>query len=126
MPRRALAVLFAVVGLIAAVAAAPAPAAPPHASVGACSSPTLTGPGAVSAGVTYTIEGCGFGAGSLVPLEFTEGGGCCIAYNIGADASGRFSVTRTAWSTGYYRVRAAAQRRNGRWVTVAQWSFSAS
>jgi hypothetical protein len=86
----------------------------------------LTGPGAVSVGASYTIEGCGFAPGSLVPLEVTEGGGCCIAYNLLADAFGRFTVTRSANSAGYYRVRAAGQRRNGRWVVVAEWSFNAS
>jgi hypothetical protein len=126
MPRRALAVLFAVVGLIVAVAAASAAAASPRASVGACTSPTLTGPVAVSAGQTYTIKGCGFRAGSLVPLEITESGGCCIAYNVATDASGRLTVTRSANGAGYYRVRASGQRRNGRWIVMAEWAFNAS
>jgi hypothetical protein len=126
MPRRPLAVAFAVIGLIVAVAAAPAPAAPKNADAAACSSPTLTGPSAVSAGDTYAIDGCGFAPGSLVPIEVTESGGCCIAYNLLADASGRFTVTRSATSAGYYRVRASGQRRNGRWIVLAEWSFSAS
>lgn len=126
MLRRPLSVLLAVVVLMAAVSAVSASAAPPHADSSACSSPTLSGPGSVSVGNSYTLEGCGFKPNSLVPIEVTESGGCCIAYNVLTDSSGRLTVVRSANSSGYYRVRASGQRRNGRWIVVAEWSAMAS
>ena len=78
------------------------------------------------AGDSYTVDGCGFEPGSLVPIEVTEGGGCCMAFNVYADESGRFSLTRAANASGYYRVRASGQHRTGRWIVVAEWSTMVS
>jgi hypothetical protein len=91
----------------------------------ACSSPTLTGPAQARVGETYTVNGCGFAPGSLVPLEVTEAGGCCLALNKVADAEGRFSYTSNVWGAGTYRVRALSRRNNGRWRVAATWSFQA-
>jgi hypothetical protein len=90
-----------------------------------CSSPTLTGPTQARVGETYTVNGCGFAPGSLVPLEVTEAGGCCLALNKVADAEGRFSYTSNVWGAGTYRVRALSRRNNGRWRVAATWSFQA-
>ena len=91
-----------------------------------CSTPTLSGPAQARVGETYTVTGCGFAPGSLVPLEITEAGGCCMALNRVADATGAFSYTGNVWAPGTYRVRALARRNNGRWRVVASWSFQAS
>ena len=124
MLRRPLAVAVAVAGLLA-LAVAPADARRPVAS-NDCSVPTLSGPAAVATGSEYTVTGCGFAPNSFVAIEITEAGGCCIAYNVGTDSTGRLELTRTAWWAGDYRVRAAVERRNYRMVTVAEWSFTAS
>lgn len=92
----------------------------------ACSSPTLTGPTQARVGDMYTVTGCGFAPGSLVPLEITEASGCCMALNRVADSTGAFSHTADVWAPGTYRVRALARRNNGRWRVVASWSFQAS
>ena len=104
-------------------AALPSVAAPP--SREACSSPTLTGPAEAQVGDTYTINGCGFKPGTLVPLEITEADGCCLARNILADESGSFTYTDDVWASGTYRVRASELQRNKRWRVVAVWQFEA-
>jgi len=88
--------------------------------------PALTGPTGVYVGHMYTVHGSGFAPGSWVPLEIAEAYGCCLADGMVADESGSFTVTRLAWAAGPYRVRAAVPRNgNGRWRTVASWSFEA-
>src|SRR5262245_54785157 len=126
MLRRSTALVLVLAGLAVIAVVAPSAGARPGAPVSDCSSPTLSGPSSVAVGGSYTVTGCGFTPGSLVPVEVTEGGDCCIAYNVGADSSGRITLTRTAYSAGYYRVRASGQRRNGRWIVVAEWSATAS
>jgi hypothetical protein len=91
-----------------------------------CSTPTLTGPSQARVGDAYTVTGCGFAPGSLVPLEVTEAGGCCLALNRVADSSGAFAFTSTAWGAGTYRVRALVRRNASRWRVAATWSFQAS
>ena len=92
-----------------------------------CASPMLTGPTEARVGETYTVNGCGFAPGSLVPLEITEAGGCCLALNKVADADGNFSHTGNVWAAGSYRVRALAKRKgSNRWRVAATWSFQAS
>jgi len=109
--------------LCAAVAAVPAVAAKPSAGT-TSSGPTLTGPATAQVGETYTVDGSGFAPGSLVPLEIAEAGGCCIALNLVADASGRISYTGAVYAAGAYRVRALVKR-NTRWRVGAEWSFTA-
>lgn len=93
----------------------------------ACSTPTLTGPTQARVGENYTVTGCGFAPGSIVPLEVTEAGGCCLALQQVADGSGSFSHTSYVWGAGQYRVRALVKRKgNGRWRVGASWSFMAS
>ena len=92
----------------------------------ACSSPTLSGPTQAQVGDSYTVSGCGFAPGSLVPLEITEGSGCCMALNKVADANGSLSHTGNVSAAGTYRVRALTSRSNGRWRVAASWSFLAS
>ena len=53
----------------------------------ACSTPTLTGPTQARVGENYTVTGSGFAPGSIVPLEITEAGGCCLALQHVADAA---------------------------------------
>jgi hypothetical protein len=92
-----------------------------------CSTPTLSGPSQARVGESYTITGCGFAPGRLVPLELMEAGGCCLALNRFADANGNLSFTGVVWGEGLYRARASAQRNGkGRWRVVASWSFQAS
>ena len=110
--------------LIAATFAAPASAG--KADPSSCSSPTLSGASQLQVGDVYTVAGCGFAPGALVPLEIAEADGCCMALNVLADSSGRFVYSDAVWAPGTYRVRAAAQRREGaRWVVVAEWGFVA-
>jgi hypothetical protein len=89
-----------------------------------CSSPTLSGPTEARVGQTYTVSGCGFSPGSLVPLEITEASGCCSAVNRFADSAGRFTYSGSVWAAGTYRVRASVRRSN-RWRVAATWSFQA-
>jgi hypothetical protein len=78
-------------------------------------------------GDVYTVQGCGFAPGALVPLELGEADGCCLALNVLADSSGRFAYGGPVWAPGTYRVRAAAPRRGSpRLVVVAEWSFVAT
>jgi hypothetical protein len=91
-----------------------------------CSSPTLSGPTQARVGDSYTVSGCGFAAGSLVPLEITEASGCCMALNKVADAGGALSHTGNVSAAGTYRVRALTKGKNGRWRVAASWSFQAS
>ena len=100
-------------------------AAKPQPAAGSCLSPTLTGPSSASVGGTYTVTGCGFKPGSLVPIEVTEAGGCCFATNKVADENGRLSYTGNVWASGTYRVRASV-RFHTRWRVAAAWSFQAS
>jgi hypothetical protein len=90
-----------------------------------CFSPTLTGPTQARVGESYTVSGCGFAPGSMVPLEITEAGGCCGAVNRVADSAGAFSYSGSVWGAGTYRVRASV-RRNNRWRVAASWSFQAT
>jgi hypothetical protein len=77
-------------------------------------------------GATYTVSGCGFAPGSLVPLNVTEADGCCMALNMVADAYGRFSYTDDVWAPGTYGVRAWVLRNgSGRWRLAAEWWFEA-
>jgi hypothetical protein len=92
----------------------------------ACSSPTLSGPTQARVGDSYTVTGCGFAPGSLVPLEITEAGGCCLALNKVADANGALSHTGNVSAAGTYRVRALSRGKNGRWRVTASWSFQAT
>jgi hypothetical protein len=121
--RRYFSLMLIAAALSAVVATAPATAAKPS---GATSSgPTLTGPTVAHVGETYTVNGSGFAPGSLVPLEIAEADGCCIALNLVADESGKFSYTGAVWAPGTYRVRALVKR-NARWRVAAVWSFVAS
>lgn len=124
--------LALLVGLLAA-ALVPAALARPLAEqtrageTESCSTPTLSGPSQARVGENYTLTGCGFAPGQLVPLELTEAGGCCLSANRFADANGAFSYTGFVWGSGTYRARATAQRNGkGRWRVVASWSFQAS
>lgn len=120
---RRIALLLVATALVAVATAAPASAAKTAPS---CSSPTLNGSSQRLIGDTYTVEGCGFAPGALVPLEITEADGCCMALSVLADSSGRFVYSDAIWAPGTYRVRALAQRRGStRWVVVAEWSFAA-
>jgi hypothetical protein len=91
-----------------------------------CFSPTLTGPTEARVGESYTVSGCGFAPGSMVPLEITEAGGCCGAVNRVADSAGAFSYSGSVWGAGTYRVRASVRRNNNRWRVAASWSFQAT
>ena len=124
MLRRSLRFIVLVAALAAAVAAVPAGAAPRSAAT-ACSTPTLSGPSSVRVGDAYTVSGCGFAPGSMVGIEVTAAGGCCLALNLAADESGRISYSDTAYAAGSYRVRAVQRVRN-RSRVVAEWSFTAS
>ena len=96
------------------------------AEASSCSSPTLSGPTQAQVGQSYTITGCGFAPGRLVPLELMEAG-CCSAISRFADADGNLSFTRSVSGAGQFRTRASAQRNGkGRWRVVASWSFQAS
>jgi hypothetical protein len=102
------------------------PAAVAGARTGSTAGPTLTGPSGVHVGETYTVYGSGFAPGAWVPLEIAEADGCCLALGMVADETGGFTLIRLAWAPGSYRVRAAVPRNgNGRWRTVASWSFEA-
>jgi hypothetical protein len=129
LTRLNLALLVAVLATALVPAALARPIADDSATPGtteACSIPTLTGPTQARVGESYTVTGCGFAPGSLVPLEVTEAGGCCLALNMFADENGTFSFTSTAWGAGLYRVRALTQRNGkGRWRVAATWSFQA-
>lgn len=118
--------LTLLVGALALVLVPAALAARGGGSETTCSTPTLTGPTQAQVGDSYTVSGCGFAPGSLVPLEITEGGGCCMALNKVADASGALSHTGNVSTAGTYRVRALTRRNNGRWRVVSSWSFQAS
>jgi hypothetical protein len=110
--------------LIAAATAAPASAG--KADPSSCSTPTLSGESQRQVGDVYTVAGCGFAPGALVPLEIGEADGCCAALNVLADSSGRFVYSGAVWAPGTYRVRAGAPRRgNARMAVVAEWSFVA-
>lgn len=130
-PRLSLALLVAMLAavLVPAALARPAldepagrPSPPPTRG---CSSPTLSGPTEARVGETYTVSGCGFAPGSLVPLEITEADGCCGAVNRVADSAGNFSYSGSVWAAGTYRVRASVRRSN-RWRVAATWSFQAT
>jgi hypothetical protein len=108
-----------------AVAAVVAPASARKLSVASCSSPTLTGPTSAVVGQSYTVDGCGFAPGSVVPLEIAEADGCCIALNQVADDTGRFSYTGWVYAPGAYQVKAWVKR-STQWRLGASWSFTAS
>jgi hypothetical protein len=91
-----------------------------------CLSPTLSGPTQARVGDSYTVSGCGFAPGTLVPLEITEASGCCMALNKVADANGALSHTGNVSAAGTYRVRALSRGKNGRWRVASSWSFQAS
>jgi hypothetical protein len=110
---------------MAVTVAAVAPASARRLSAVPCSSPSLTGPSAGVVGETYTVDGCGFAPGSLVPLELAEANGCCIALNLVADEFGKFSYTGWVYAPGAYQVRAWVKR-NTQWRLAASWSFYAS
>jgi hypothetical protein len=113
--------LFTAVMALAVLAAVPAAARPTESTA-----PALSGPAIAHVGETYTITGSGFAPGALVPLEIAEAGGCCIALNMVADATGRFSYAAEVWAVGAYRVRALAPRNaGGRWRVAASWAFEA-
>ena len=80
--------------LIAAATAAPASAG--KADPSSCSTPTLSGDAQRHVGDVYTVAGCGFAPGALVPLEIGEADGCCSALNVLADSSGRLLSTSTS------------------------------
>lgn len=90
-----------------------------------CTTPTLTGPAEARVGESYTVSGCGFVPGSLVPLEITEADGCCGAVNRVASSTGTFSYSGSVWGAGTYRVRASVRSHN-RWRVAASWSFQAT
>lgn len=115
---------FVVLGAALLCALVPATLTAARPAAATCSSPTLTGPASATVGETYTVTGCGFKPGSLVPLEITEAGGCCFALNKVADADGRLSYTGEVWASGTYRVRASV-RFHKRWRVAASWSFQA-
>lgn len=121
MRHRLAVLLAAVLGTYAAVQ--PASAGRPE-SATACSSPALSGPSTAVVGELYTVDACGFAPGTLVAVEVTEAGGCCLALNAGTDGDGRFSYSGDVRGPGMYRLRASLPRRNGRYVVVAEWSFS--
>ena len=125
MLSRPLAMLMLAGALAAVSVPATASARPPHQAAGACSSPTLSGPASAAVGDAYTITGCGFVPRSMVSLELTEGGGCCLAQQVYTGEDGRFTFTGTVSTTGTYRLRASELRRRG-WTVVAVWSFQAS
>src|SRR5262245_62115527 len=91
---------------------------PPPPPSSRCPSPTRTGPALARVGENYTISGCGFAPGSIVPLELTEADGCCLGLQQVADANGRFAQTSYVWGPGLYRTRAMVKR-NNRWRVVA-------
>ena len=124
MLRRSLRSVLLVAALAAAVVAVPAAAAP-HGDATACSAPTLTGPSSVRVGDAYTVSGCGFAPGSMIGIEVTAAGGCCLALNVAADSGGWISYSDRAYAAGTYRVR-AVQRVRGKSRVIAQWSFMAS
>jgi len=118
--------LTLLVGALALVLVPAALAVRGGGSAPACSSPTLSGPTQARVGDSYTVSGCGFAPGSLVPLEITEASGCCMALNKVADANGTLSHTGNVSAAGTYRVRALKRGNNGRWRVSASWSFQAT
>ena len=73
-------------------------------------------------GGTYVVTGSGFNAGQTVHFSVSEPG-CCIAFNVAADATGNVSFSRTAGFPGTYKVD--AYQWNGRKsVLMATVSFS--
>jgi len=91
----------------------------------ACSEPTLTGPSVVAVEDTYSIAGCGFEPGQIVPFVGGEANGCCWSVNMVADANGVFSYEGWAWGSGTYTFKALESTRNS-YRAAATWSFEAS
>lgn len=120
---RPLTFLLVASALAICVVAVPASAAPHTAAE--CSSPTLSGPSFVRVGDGYIVSGCGFAPGSMVGIEVTSAGGCCLALQVAADGSGQIVYQDTARAAGAYRVRATQRVRN-RVRVVGEWSFTAS
>jgi len=91
---------------------------------GTCTAPSLTGPTGGNLFQSFTIDGCGFEPGAIVPLVGAEANGCCFTVNMVADSSGRFSWTGQVWSLGEYSYKAMVQTNRG-WRTAATWTFDA-
>ena len=89
---------------------------------GDCSTPTLAGPASASWNESFSIDGCGFQPGAVVPLIGAEANGCCFTVNMVADSTGRFSWQGLVWGVGDYSYKALQQSKSG-WRTVATWSF---
>ena len=61
-------------------------------------------PSVVAVGGSFTVSGSGYPAGRLVAVAWANPG-CCVSFNVLADASGNISFTRTAGFAGTHAIR---------------------
>ena len=120
MGRWQIVVLLLAVALLAAIAATPALAAKGgngggkgggkggggnHTSTASLS----VSPDPVSAwGAVYSVTGSGFKPGKPVSIN-TADPGCCLAFDVWPDDSGKISFSRTAGAPGTYKIEAYQQ-----------------
>lgn len=55
-------------------------------------------------GATYTVTGTGYPAGKLVAVALGNPG-CCVAFNVAADATGKINFQRTTGFPGTYTLK---------------------
>ena len=71
-------------------------------------------------GATYAVSGGGYGAGAMVAVNMATPG-CCMAFNVLADSSGRISFEATTAGAGTYYVKTY---RYGTTTLLASTSFT--
>ena len=71
-------------------------------------------------GAVYSVTGGGYGAGAMVAVNLSTPG-CCLAFNVLADSSGRISFETTTNGPGTYYVKTY---RYGTTTLLASTSFT--
>jgi hypothetical protein len=81
---------------------------------------TVTPDPVAAGGATYSVSGGGYGAGAMVAVNMATPG-CCMAFNVLADSSGRISFEATTSGAGTYYVKTY---RYGTTTLLASTSFT--
>lgn len=111
--------------LLAFLASTPALAAPggKHGRDQTTAATLSVSPNPVPAwGGQYTVAGSGFAANKAVSFSIASPG-CCLAFNVWADSSGRVSFSRTTGSPGTYKID-AYQLSGRKYALMATVSFN--
>lgn len=105
-------------GLVIAPAAASAKVHSNTSSSAACSA------GSVAVGSTYTVNGTGLPASSMVQFLVTDSSGAESSTTAMTDASGAAAVSGHAWVSGTDQV--SVTDASGKWTTLTTCSFVVS